>query len=428
MTRAAEIMWRPLFLGSPLIPLLLYFQGTWYGLAEAYSLSMLLGIVAYIYLMNTLILSSRLKWLDRMAGHDRVIRFHRQLSVIALLLSLLHGLVKSRVFPSSLMPAPLGIGALVLFFATGLGALLFLRDRSGNPGRRRPDYSLVKALHNLTVPAAVVAAVHVLLAATTAEQGIRFFLMGIWGALAVSLWVRHKLIRPLILSRRGHRVCALDSQDKAILEIKMERGRFGDYRAGQFVYLRFPSLAAGGEEHPFTLSSAPSEDVLAVTVKVLGDYTAGLKELKTGDPVIIDGPYGKFCPGGGRALIFLAGGIGITPFISSLREILPSFHHPLVLFWSVRNPDELVYDRELRRMEEEYSCFNYYPTVTGEGGEGLMRGRIDRNMILRLTDKDVREQALWYCCGPAAMMETMKKVLKGLEVSKGNIRTEGFSY
>ena len=423
-----KILWRPLFLISPVLPVVLYFRGAWYDLTEAYSLSMLLGIPAYVYLMNCLILSSRLKCLDRIAGHDRVMVFHRQLAGAALILALLHGIIKSQVFPLSFMPAPLGSTAFVIALATGLGAAFFLRDRSGRPGREKPDYCFIKSLHNLSTIAAILAAVHVLLASSTYEQGSRMVLMGLWAVISLALWVRHKLIRPLILTERNNRVIELRALNDDTCEITMDRKGFGNFRAGQFVYLRFPYSRSKGEEHPFTISSAPADKDLVVTVKALGDFTEGLKSLKNGDPVIIDGPYGRLCTDTSGPLIFLAGGIGITPFISALRDILPDCRFPVALFWSVRYQSDLVYEEELRCLESQYTGFTYCPTLTGLAVSGSEQGRIDQDMILRHTDRQMRAQALWYCCGPSSMMDAMDNLLREMGIPGNRIRKERFTY
>ena len=66
---------------------------------------MMIGIFAYAYFFNALILSTRLRFLDRIAGHDKVMIFHRKLAVAAMVLAFLHGVVKGLVFPLFESPA-----------------------------------------------------------------------------------------------------------------------------------------------------------------------------------------------------------------------------------------------------------------------------------------------------------------------------------
>ena len=429
MKRAARLLWRALILLSPLIPLLLYFKGAWYGLTEPYSLSMILGISGYIYFMNALILSSRLKLLDRIAGHDRVLGFHRHLALLSLILALLHGIVKSMVFSPWVFPGPLGIAALVPAFLIALISTLFFKNRPPGQGKgRAPDYSRVKSIHNLLVLSAAVVAVHVLFAATTAEQWSRTILMSLWGILAMGIWFRHKMIRPMILKKRGQKVVSLLSQGSDVLEIRISKESFPPYRAGQFVYLRFPGLA-GGEEHPFTLSSAPGEDELAVTVKKLGNYTSRLESLRVGDPVLVDGPYGNFTPDihENSPLVMIAGGIGITPFHSFVKEmdnradIRDDRSCSVLLLWSVHNQQDLIYD-SLFSLMEEYQCFRYRTVVTAS------EKRIDAALLSSLAGEDRIEDIQWYCCGPSAMTAEIRRQLGTMGIRRGKIRVENFAY
>ena len=90
---------------------------------------------------------------------------------------------------------------------------------------------------------------------------------------------------------------------------------------GQFAFFRFKSKAVGFEEHPFTISSETQTIFMSITVKKSGDYTAQLSNIIVGDSLYFDGPYGVFSPiDNGSNYVFIAGGIGITPFISILKS------------------------------------------------------------------------------------------------------------
>ena len=99
-------------------------------------------------------------------------------------------------------------------------------------------------------------------------------------------------------------------------------GRSVEFVPGQFamVYLEAKD---GWHRHPFTISSAPHEDVLRVTVKALGDYTSRLQELiEPGMPAVIGGPHGRFSHAKGTdRQVWIAGGVGVAPFLSWLRAL-----------------------------------------------------------------------------------------------------------
>src|SRR5690606_31586100 len=129
----------------------------------------------------------------------------------------------------------------------------------------------------------------------------------------------------LVFSRRVGRlryvVTDIERPANNIVELSLEpRGRALEYAPGQFVYLApyDPALRAGyGEEHPSTLSSSPAGR-RRVAIKDLGDASRAIQDIARGSEVRIEGPYGDFFRGDADASdeLWIAGGIGITPFLS----------------------------------------------------------------------------------------------------------------
>lgn len=117
------------------------------------------------------------------------------------------------------------------------------------------------------------------------------------------------------------------------------------HQEGQFAFVTFDAREG---HHPFTLSSAWKNDArLSFHIKQLGDYTRTLSHtLKVGDDVTVEGPYGKFeLAKDNGPQIWIAGGIGITPFLSRLEALAasPGNHtQPITLFYSARNSDHAL--------------------------------------------------------------------------------------
>ena len=94
------------------------------------------------------------------------------------------------------------------------------------------------------------------------------------------------------------------------------------YWAGQFAFLRFPQPELRGEEHPFSFTSAPQEPEVKFAIRALGDFTARLPLLRTGDLVRVNGGFGAFHPDpGSEPLALIGSGIGAAPLISILKDI-----------------------------------------------------------------------------------------------------------
>jgi predicted ferric reductase len=121
-------------------------------------------------------------------------------------------------------------------------------------------------------------------------------------------------------------------------------------RAGQFLFVRFPGTGSLDESHPFTISSAPQEDVLRVTVKASGDFTRRLFErLQPDMDAVVEGAYGMFdYKTGGQKQIWIAGGIGLTPFLSFIRDMDGNLAHDVDFYYTVRHPEEALFVDEIQ--------------------------------------------------------------------------------
>src|SRR5690606_16778189 len=127
-------------------------------------------------------------------------------------------------------------------------------------------------------------------------------------------------------------------------------------RAGQFLFVRFPEDKSLNESHPFTISSAPAEEVLRLTIKASGDFTRELfSKLTEGAHAVIEGAYGMFdYKRGGVKQIWIAGGIGVTPFLSFLRDMNEDLAHDIDFYYTVRHPEEALFLEEIKAAAARY--------------------------------------------------------------------------
>ena len=128
---------------------------------------------------------------------------------------------------------------------------------------------------------------------------------------------------------------------------------FAQRRAGQFALLKLQRDGQWSEAHPFTFTCAPEDPFLQLTVKAVGAFTSSLRTLTPGTPAELKGPLGSFCKGIDEkpAVVLIAGGIGITPFLSVLRHWRNArARSRATLVWANNEPVDLFAVDELNAM------------------------------------------------------------------------------
>lgn len=441
--RAEKIFWISFALASPLVPILFYFWGNWYSFFHSYSLGMVMGIIGYVYFFNVLIIGSKIRYFDGVFGHDRVLLFHGYMALSAMLAVVAHFLFKQIYGFDLTIQTLLGITASALFLIVIILTLLFMVNiipfwpglmrtlKKEVEKRLRTDYSKVKFFHNCSSVAAFLAAIHLLLASSTQENNWRIIILSVWAFTGVSFYFYHKFVR-IVVSAKLLTVTDVKKLSSDIVEIRMHHNKDTaiKYRAGQFGYFRIISKMFSKEEHPFTISSQPGTDELSITVKNLGDYTSKLHNVQAGTTVHFDGPYGVFTPKqDGKHHIFIAGGIGITPFHSIISEWdFADIKTPLTLIWSTRTAEEMVYRDFFTRIESKNSMFMFVPIITRSAKSITGGRRIDKTVLDPLLRKKEIKNTAVYVCGPDLMRKSVIKDLKSSGIVSKNIHWEKFSF
>lgn len=202
------------------------------------------------------------------------------------------------------------------------------------------------------------------------------------------------------------------------------------YTAGQFTELYLPHEHADerGQKHWFTLSSSPTEPLLAVTTKFAVDRSSTFKQemlkLKPGTELMLAEPMGDFVlpKDTGIPLLFVAGGIGVTPMRSMVKYLTDrNEQRDIQLLYAVSHDDELAF-RDLfdsySMRNRSYVAHEASPDWTGEVGS------VTTERILQAIDGS--KDMLIYLAGPEPMVETFDKGLKAAGVNKHRIVTDFF--
>ena len=193
-----------------------------------------------------------------------------------------------------------------------------------------------------------------------------------------------------------------------------------------------PQTDSQGNNRTFTLTSAPHEPELMVATRMRDSaFKRVLKSAAAGTPVRIEGPDGVMVlhEDAARPAVFLAGGIGVTPFLSMARHAAKQkLPHSILLFYSNRRPEDAAFLDELERLEQANRNYRLIATMTEAAkssrpwnGETAIIGR----ELLERSLRDVKAP-VYYFAGPPGMTMAMQSMLEAMGVSENDTRCEEF--
>lgn len=187
-----------------------------------------------------------------------------------------------------------------------------------------------------------------------------------------------------------------------------------------------------GLRHAFSIVSAPFEDELVFATRMRdSEYKRVLRALQPGSHVTVDGPFGSLTLHKDRArpAVLIAGGIGITPFMSMLRQAAQDrLPQHLLLLYSNRRPEDAAFLAELQALEKRHEYFRLAATMTEIGKSSqLWQGAtrpLDADFIKSATA--ALAAPVYYLVGPPGMVGAMRQILNDIGVDDDDIRSENF--
>lgn len=220
------------------------------------------------------------------------------------------------------------------------------------------------------------------------------------------------------------------------MTFEFERPQGFDYKAGQTIDLTLvdtPIAEAKGARHTFSIVSAPFENKLAIATRMRAPspFKQALKQLMVGTPVRIEGPYGSFTLHGDprHTAVMIAGGIGITPFLSMARQAAhEQSAQYLMLVYSNRRPEDAPFLSELTQLERLNVNFRLVATMTQASKSNIhwngRTGPIDETLLQQVAGNF--PEPVYYVAGPPMMAEAMCATLADMGIAAGAIKSEEF--
>lgn len=386
------------------------------------SFALLFAAVGLVLIFLQFVFVSRIKMIEAGFGLDRMIRWHRYFGRTGLIMVFAHAImmvfyrliVFGELFPGTFIWV--GLTALLGFMTTA--ALASLHKKISITFETWRNIHLV---NYLLFPFVLI---HVFYYTAT-------------GALLYYLWLALAALYVFLIVYRLVRIAAIRKNPYEVVEVRQEardiwslflRGKKFDFQPGQFLFIQLFRKGRLSSSHPFTISSSPTSENISITPKELGDFTRTIKETSVGEKAFIDAPYGvfSFLNIDHDELVFIAGGIGITPFMSMLR-----YMHALKLdlqvnlFWINRNESNLCFREELEQIQEDLPGLSIIKIMTQQPDWPGVKERLSAELISeKLGNLDHKN---FFVCGPAEMNKQIVAELRQMKVPGDRIHSELFA-
>jgi ferredoxin-NADP reductase len=294
---------------------------------------------------------------------------------------------------------------------------------SARAARRRLRHETWHGLHLLMYLAIALSFSHMLAGPDLAGHLVLQIAWALAYTHVFALVLRYRVLAPLRQAARHRlRVSEVRAEGAGVVSILVEGQHLRELRAesGQFFRWRFLTPDHWHNAHPFSLSAAPTDTALRLTVKALGDGSRNLQDLPVGTWVIAEGPYGAVTSERRtqRNVLLVAGGVGITPMRALFESISLDPGEDVLLLYRARTAEELIFRSELEDIAVCRGARLSY--VLGEGRDALSPAAL-LGMVPDLAERDV------YVCGPPGLMTAVRTSLHRAGLPPQQLHEERFS-
>ena len=395
--------------------------------------SLALGFVGLVQIAVQFVLVARYESVTAPYGIDLILKYHRQIALIAIGLLVAHPIILVIHNPNLLgLLDPFGgtlasrTGNWALYALIALALLSVFRQQI------KLDYEIWRVSHGiLGIIAIVLSHVHIHLVGHYAGTPWKEAVLIGFSAVMLAGFGYLRLVRPALMRRAPYEVAEVTPErgqtwNFAVRPVGHDGIRFAP---GQFAWLKLGDSPYTIEEHPFSFSSSAHDDErLEFSIKELGDFTNTIGSVPVGTRAFVDGPHGSFSPDYEPAAgyVFFAGGVGIAPFVSMLRTLAErGDKRPITLFYGDKTWDGVAYRETLDALASQLDLTVVYvleqPPDDWDGESGF----IDVDVLKRHMP-DRRLERLHFICGPTAMIDAIEAALQEYGVPMAQIRSERF--
>lgn len=392
-------------------------------------LGQLFGILGFTLFGTNIILSARMHFLENIFyGLNKVYEHHARIGKIAFYLMLFHPLTLFfgyfgftttgllDFFTPGLDKGPVnwGIAAFILMIIL-VSLTIYFR-----PGKNI-KYHIWKNTHKFMGVVFFLGTIHAFLIPSDVSSfaPLKFYMLGIF-VFASAAYVYHSVLGKFLIKKYKYIVSEVKVlAGGTVTEVSLRpAGPKMNFIPGQFAFISFIDEQVKNESHPFSLTSATRDETISFNMKNLGDYTSTLSKLSVGSQAFIEGPFGKFSykEVTNKNQIWVAGGIGITPYLSMASEVSKEADYNIDLYYCLKNKSEAVRLEELKKLENEsFRVIEHYSDT-----DGFINPDIIKEKSGGFEGKDI------FLCAPPMMIEILRKGFIQSGVDKNRIHSEEF--
>lgn len=383
-----------------IVAMLVMSAGVWYteeplvNILSTERLSFIIGGMALAGFFLVFLLSTRLKWIENwFNGLENVYVYHKYLAIFSVAAVFVHGIlaIVSGEEHTGSFVAAIGLFAFLIFAILTVIALV----------AKKIKYENWRFFHRLMVIPYGLGLYHTYL--VEEYNLLKFTPLGFWVGITSIIGIASAIYIILFYQRTQFRhkgkVTSIDYLTPTVIELELTLDKPLAFENGQYLFLK---VFEGGFEkapHPFSISGGDGTKIY-LTIKILGDFTKQLyRGIKLGTKISVEGPYGHMIFSRGKEeQVWVAGGIGIAPFISYLRD--NQVKEKVILYYSYRGIKEAVYKDFL----EDYAKKNINFKV--EFNDTSVQRRLNINTLELKDDNTV------FMCGPVKMIKKYAKQMR----------------
>ncbi len=433
----------------------------------------LAGLTGFLFLSFLIFSGETARFFDRFFGINKIILFQRKFALITALFVISHPIFFilstksfSYLIPSFILtPLTFGIVSFYLFIIIMISSFLY----------KRISYKIWQYLHILIYLLFFFSLYHAIKIGSDSDLlPIKsIYLTALISILIGLVYRTFYKIKQRVSEKFFLKEIKKETEDTFTLILETKKNF--SFKAGQFCFLRLKRKGIYAR-HPISISSFPDEENLMFTIKLKGRFTKEALNLKIGEEIIVEGPFGIFTiddtigRNKDKNLIFIAGGVGITPFFSMIKSnlhldygktnsnlqvgeiasqsaVFPSSPKPrqtphfsveyktegfgdikrnITLFYCSKTIKGTIFKKELDKIKENWLKNIYIMSEDVYQGNVNETGIINKELIKKYLDEEKIKNSVFYICGPEKMKECATKELKELGIKKENIIIEDF--